>query len=107
MQSKHLRDIFNPEPAQWGLRGDPELWRELNKHFAELQENGARMTEEVFARELVHAFEALVGSPLLPDDMTHIDRYESKGMSGGMVSHNFWIERGIPMLKERFKNANA
>jgi site-specific recombinase len=25
--------IFNPELVQWGLRGDPYLWREMREHL--------------------------------------------------------------------------
>jgi len=32
-----VADLFDPEPEQWGLRGDPYLWREMKETFAETQ----------------------------------------------------------------------
>lgn len=29
-----IGDLFDPEPVQWGLRGDPYLWREFRLYFA-------------------------------------------------------------------------
>ena len=29
-----LTDLFDPEPAQWGLRGDPWVWRAMRDHLA-------------------------------------------------------------------------
>jgi hypothetical protein len=31
--SGSISDLFLPEPLQWGLRGDPYLWREMAEHF--------------------------------------------------------------------------
>lgn len=29
--------IFNDEPVQWGLRGDPYLWREMAQRLKEIE----------------------------------------------------------------------
>jgi hypothetical protein len=29
----NISEIFEEEPIQWGLRGDPWLWRELKSKF--------------------------------------------------------------------------
>ena len=31
-----ISEIFEDEPTQWGLRGDPFLWRELKEFFKEI-----------------------------------------------------------------------
>jgi hypothetical protein len=35
MDATALRQIFHPTPGQWGLRGDPYLWQELEQVFAQ------------------------------------------------------------------------
>ena len=32
---KQAADLFDPEPEQWGLRGDPWVWRALRDHLGE------------------------------------------------------------------------
>ena len=34
-----------------------------------------------------------------------IERYDQGGMSGGMVSTEFWKETAIPLLLDRFRKA--
>ena len=31
---KNISEIFEKEPLQWGLRGDPYLWREMQLYFS-------------------------------------------------------------------------
>ena len=28
-------ELFEPEPEQWGLRGDPYLWGEMKEYFSD------------------------------------------------------------------------
>lgn len=28
-----MKSVFDKHPDQWGLRGDPSLWAELQTHF--------------------------------------------------------------------------
>ncbi|WP_442511262.1 hypothetical protein SH528x_002932 [Novipirellula sp. SH528] len=46
-----IADLFDPVPEQWGLRGDPYLWREMQASFADtvLPETGTEFRAELIA----------------------------------------------------------
>jgi hypothetical protein len=92
--------LFDPEPSQWGLRGDPHLWRALREHLAgtAIPASG----DEVVA--VLHAaIGALAGIDLASDPATsaYREQYAHGGMSSGMISLGAWRERLIPLLAER------
>ncbi len=94
-----LERLFFHKPKQWGLRGDPYLWRELRVSLANKHANDS----EEFEAMLVESYEKLTKKALKPDEEILIERYDSGGMSGGIVSSNFWINKGIPLLLERYQ----
>lgn len=88
------------EPEQWGLRGDPYLWRELKQH---LLAAGLPDHADEFGRYLESKFEELVGVPLSEcRESVFVDRYAHGGMSSGHVDPDWWRRTGIPLLQERF-----
>ena len=36
MNTKSVSTIFDPEPLQWGLRGDPFLWEYLKEQYQDM-----------------------------------------------------------------------
>jgi hypothetical protein len=92
--------LFDPEPAAWGLRGDPWLWRELREHLA--QTDIPPSVAEV-ARLLHAAFRELAGTSLADDPASAVyrERYAHGGMSSGMISLVTWRDKLIPLLIER------
>ena len=99
----NLSNLFDNKPRQWGLRGDPYLWDEMQEHFLNVAFSGS---EEEFQSLLEQAYEQLTGHPLNHESSFFIPRYDQGGMSSGHVSPNFWIDTGIPLLLERFKVYN-
>lgn len=95
---KHIGDLFEQEPMQWGLRGDPYLWRELRNHFASVPlPESARALEH----EIEKAFGLLTGHALSEEDDFYVERYAHGGMSSGQVCLEFWREQALPLLKGR------
>ena len=92
--------LFDPEPATWGLRGDPYLWRALRGHLA-------NMDIPTSAGELISllhtAFRELAGVDLTSDPASSVyrEQYAHGGMSSGMISLDTWRERLMPMLADR------
>ena len=67
-QIECLDAVFR-EPDQWGLRGDPLLWRELRERFSD---SGIPKTAAQFTDELVRAFEELTGGQLFSDESVFV-----------------------------------
>jgi hypothetical protein len=91
--------LIYPRPDQWGLRGDPILWTEI--------ENKARLlplpgTREEFRGLLQNLFFQCVGEKPIKGKATRVEKYDSFGMSGGVISSDFWLDQGFPLLMSRF-----
>ena len=90
--------IFENEPKQWGLRGDPLLWRDMamslsNQHMPKSSADLEKL--------LVATIEKLTGKPINFKEIVILEKYESTGMSSGGISFKFWREKGIPLLVSR------
>jgi hypothetical protein len=99
MSIKTIADLFQETPKQWGLRGDPYLWQEMQNYFAQtpLPHSGEQLEQL-----LTQAFETLTGQPITSEKFIAVDRFPRGGMSGGMVSPAFWRETAVPLLCERY-----
>lgn len=75
--------IFNEPPTQWGLRGDPYVWRELENHFSTKL---LPCSIEFFIKEFHSAFEKFTDCKLDAKGDIFVPRYDQGGMSSGMVS---------------------
>ena len=95
-----LSVLFEPEPAQWGLRGDPYLWQALRDHLsdADIPASAAEAAAVLHA-----AFADLVGVDLASDQAASVyrERYAHGGISSGMISLDTWRQKLIPLLAER------
>jgi hypothetical protein len=95
-----LSALFDPEPASWGLRGDPHLWRALREHLS-----GEDMPASVGeAIGLLHqAFGELVGVDLASNHANSVyrEQYAHGGMSSGMISLDAWRRHLMPLLADR------
>jgi hypothetical protein len=71
-----LARLFQDEPTQWGLRGDPYLWRDMK---ATLGNSMYPSTEEQFTTLLEQTYQHLTGIPLSNPDPIFVERYSSGG----------------------------
>lgn len=99
MNNLTISSLFEPEPNQWGLRGDPWLWREMKKNC---QKKTLPKSEEAFMTILLNQFEKLTGFPIDVKKIIVVSRYKKGGLSNGGVSTKFWKERAIPLLLLRY-----
>jgi hypothetical protein len=97
---KTLSQLFQDEPRQWGLRGDPYLWAEMKAALAEVAYPD---TEEALHILLEQTYEELTGESIQQPNPVFVERYSHGGMSSGHVSPQFWIDKGFPMLRERYR----
>jgi hypothetical protein len=98
--AQRVSDLFKPEPAQWGLRGDPYLWEEMASVLSDVP---LPPTEAQLSALLEETFSRLVGSSLdTSASSVFVERYSRGGMSSGHVSLGFWQETGFPLLRSRY-----
>jgi hypothetical protein len=95
-----MSELFQVEPAQWGLRGDPFLWAELKAH---LGHQAYPPTEADFKLLLEKTCAELIGRPITTPGPVLIERYSQGGMSSGQVDPQFWLETGLPWLLQRYR----
>jgi hypothetical protein len=97
--------IFKPPPVQWGLRGDPFLWRAMARA---LSSSTFPKTEVQLIALIETTFERLTGSRLpdensiSDDDCIYVKRYARGGMSSGQISLKFWRDTALPLLRSRY-----
>ena len=92
--------LFDEEPAQWGLRGDPPAWRALRDHLAGVALPGSVEEVESLLRA---AFRQVVGVDLAQDPAPSVfrEKFARGGMSSGMVDLDNWRTRLMPLLIAR------
>ena len=88
------------KPEQWGLRGDPYLWREIHQ---KLIDEGMPADEQQFVQKVEAAFAELTGGTLNRNDSIFVEHYNHGGMSSGYVDTRWWRETGIPLLRQQFQ----
>lgn len=93
-----IATIFEDEPIQWGLRGDPFLWRELKERFREIE---MPETPELLKELIEKEYEAVTGYPITRTEHFCLERFVSHGMSSGRIAPLFWVKSGIPLLVSR------
>ncbi len=93
-----VSEIFNEKPEQWGLRGDPYLWEDMQKEFSSVP---ITISTEEFREMFYETFEKLVAVPLSSGNFTYCSKYAHGGMSSGKVCGDFWIGTALPLLLGR------
>jgi hypothetical protein len=99
MSATTIGELLEPEPRQWGLRGDPYLWRDMRDH---LSKTPLPETVDALRDELEKAFLLLSGRAISTADDFRVERFAHGGMSSGFICAAFWRERALPLLTERF-----
>lgn len=89
-------NIFKNKPKQWGLRGDPLFWDELEKHQEEIK----KVSD--IPKLVYKLYKEKTGEELTPSGEGYVETFQTTGMSSGYVSGEWWIETGIPLLIERY-----
>lgn len=94
-----IGQLFEEEPSQWGLRGDPFLWRKMRDHLSEVP-LPADVTE--LEATIASAFLELTDHPISDTENFYVEEFAHGGMSSGSICLEFWRERAIPLLRKRY-----
>lgn len=92
--------LMTPEPEQWGLRGDAYLWVEMVNYLANTKMPDS--TGDLIAI-LEKAFFELTAHPITYRDSFFIEKYAHGGMSSGHIDPQFWNNKLIPLVVERYE----
>ena len=106
-RSTSAGDLFLHEPENWGLRGDPHVWREMQAALSGLDLPASDAEAENLFRS---TFETVVKVDLSnPDQEMEVEREEFNhgGMSGGVVSLSYWVQELLPLLVARARIARG
>ena len=95
--------IFKERPKQWGYRGDPYLWDDLEKIFMEIN---LPFDSKSFKEKIYWNIEKCTGQKLEEGKDITVPKYDHGGMSSGMISYAFWCNRAIPLLIKRLETEN-
>ena len=101
MEPTFLASLFRDEPARWGFRGDPWLWREMRQRFERVE---CPATPEALAAVVEEAFRELTGFPIAHPDAIYVERFSHGGMSSGHVAPAFWRDTALPLLQSRLQD---
>ena len=98
-RTETVASLFQEEPTQWGLRGDPYLWREMHHHFERVP---LPATADELSDLIETAFESLTGHSTSAGNHFFIERFSHGGMSSGHISPEFWRDKAMPLLLARY-----
>ena len=102
VKSESITNEIFKKPTQYGLRGDPYLWKELEI----LSISKEIKNEEGFRHFLIQNIERIISNKLEKGKSIFVAKYNFGGMSGGSISCDFWLDKGIPILMSQFKEKN-
>ncbi len=94
--------LFVEEPTQWGLRGDPYLWRAMREHFASTPLPSSVLE---FDQVIAAAFEQLTMQSISSTNNFSVKEFAHGGMSSGGIAPEFWRAQALPLLKKRLAQA--
>ena len=96
---RKLSELFEKQPAQWGNRGDPHLWRNMQQA---LSSSPLPATEAELVAIVENLFEQLTGYPISTPDAFFVQKYAHGGLTSGYILPKFWRETGLPFLRSQF-----
>ena len=101
-QYHFIGQLFEKEPVQWGLRGDPYLWRKMRDYFSQAPlPLDAVELEETIAK----VFLKLTGHLISDTENFYLEAFAHGGMSSGGICLEFWRNSAIPLLRNRYEMA--
>ena len=100
MSDLTMSQLFDREPDQWGLRGDPHLWKAMQEYFVDTL---IPADSDTLRDCIADAFAKLTGQPLTTREDFHLERFAHGGMSSGHISPPFWRGPGIDKLIDNWR----
>ena len=93
--TRYLSEMFNIQPPNWGLRGDPYLWEDMKTAFADIP---FPYSSHELVMDIHRIFKEKTGEELNTTVRPFVAAYDHGGTSSGKVSGRFWLLTAIPLL---------
>ena len=103
MKCESVWTIFNDPPEEnfWGLRGNVYMWNLMRSACWNYDE----LTVKEFDELVATVYRKATGHDLQGEGEDFVPLFETVGygMSRGYVSRRWWLDRGLPILRERLQ----
>lgn len=98
--TRYLSELFKERPSQFGLRGDEYFWNYLETYFKdkEFPHSEPKLVEDIY-----QIFFNVTGEQLTKDVNPYVEQFAQGGMSSGRLSGEFWINQGIPLIVQKYR----
>ncbi|MBQ4615920.1 MAG: hypothetical protein IJB29_04335 [Mailhella sp.] len=93
--TRYLSELFDIQPPNWGLRGDPMLWQDMKQAFAETP--FPHSSPDLVA-DIRRIFKEKTGEELTNLARPYVEAYDRGGNSAGKVSGKWWLTTAMPIL---------
>jgi hypothetical protein len=101
-----IKSLFEIKPDKWVLRGDSYLWEDIKICLLQIKKL-LSPTNFDFCIDRIFDSIILSNGEYLETDKIYFKSYPQEGISAGIVDRNWWMNIGLPLLKNRFKkNSN-
>jgi len=99
----NIEQIFDKRVIKDVLRGDYPMLKYLKEKFNKIDMD---LSPKDFNQTLDSTFDELIKKEgkFITDDYIHFKILPQYGMSGGVISLNWWQNTIIPLLKDRYLN---
>ena len=98
--TRYLSELFKERPAQFGLRGDEYFWNYLETYFSDKE---FPYSETKLVEDIYQLFFNVTGEQMTKDANPYVEQFAKGGMSSGRLNGAFWIEQGIPLIIQRYR----
>lgn len=95
----YFAKIFEEQPREWGLRGDPYLWFDIE---STLKGAAPPKTLQEFKLLIETKFKELTGFSVTRKEFIFLEKYSLGDMADGCVCPEFWRMKAIPLLSMRY-----
>ncbi|MEH7108845.1 hypothetical protein [Bacillus sp. JJ1764] len=95
--------IFEQKSEQWGLRGDPYLWDELQQVFSTIP---LPCSKTCFIQHFEKFFQKLTNHSFKSESDFWVEKYDHGGMSSGGIGVDFLHKKTLPLLFTRLEKLN-
>ena len=102
--TKSVSIIFDKRPTQWGLRGEPFLWDDLEILFSKCD---LPISRERFEDILDNFLTDLLKEAKYKRGVIYIERYAHGGMSSGCINLIDWENERRPQILKLLIEANT
>ncbi|MBQ8173008.1 MAG: hypothetical protein IJY48_06815 [Mailhella sp.] len=93
--TRYLSELFDIQPPNWGLRGDPWFWQDLKQAFAH---TAFPYSSPELVADIHRIFKEKTGEELSTTARPYVAAYDHGGNSAGRVSGKWWLTTAMPIL---------